>query len=237
MKTVQRFVFLTAIAVTTTGISLLNTSSAQADTVTGNISGTWDYASGLFSSGDVFTADYSYDDAAIVPYDLSDLEVRNVGFNVPLSSLKVTVGSSYSHIFDFSDPASSFGEFIFQDFALLPPLPPYSSKIAGIEAHDGFDKADSNYFSAYRAREQFGGIPYSFSNSVEANYGSVDPNTGVFTSQGFGSTRSDSDNVTFSPDLTATAVPEPSSLLGLMGLGVVGVLLKLRVASKNARLA
>ncbi len=233
MKIVQRFTFLTAIAVTTAGISLLNTSSAQADTVTGIISGTWDDdASGSFSLGDVFTAEYSYNDAAIMPYDLSDLEVRNVGFNVPLSSLKVTVGSSYSHIFDFSDPASSSGEFIFQDFALLPPLPPYSSKIAGIEAQD-----NSNRFSATRAREQYDGIPYSFFNSVEAGYGSVDPNTGVYTSQGFGSARSSSNNVTFSPDLTATAVPEPSSLLGLMGLGVVGVLLKLRVAAKNARLA
>lgn len=232
MKIVKRFVFLTAITTTTAGISLLNTSSAQAATVNGTISGTWDYASGSFRSGDAFTADYSYDDDAIVPYDLSDLEVRNVGFNVPLSSLKVTVGSSYSHIFDFSDLASSFGEFIFQDFALLPPFPPYSSKIAGIEANDG-----SNSFSAYRYRDQYDGIPFFFFNSVEMNYGSVDPNTGVYTNQGFGSTRSDSNNVTFSPDLTATAVPEPSSLPGLMGLGVVGVLLKLRVASKNARLA
>jgi hypothetical protein len=225
MKTVQRFSFVTAIAITTSGISILDTSLAQAAIVTGTISGTWDYASGSFNLGDIFTAEYSYDAAAVVPYDLSDLDpagdVRNVGFTVPLSGLKVTVGSFYSHIFDFSDPASSFGEFIFQDFALLPPTysPSFSSKTAGVEAYDGFGKADSNRFSAYRAREQYGGIPFSFlSHSVEAGYGSVDPTTGFYTSQGFGSTHSN--DVTFSPDLTATAVPTPALLPGLLGFGL-----------------
>lgn len=232
--------FLTAIAVTTAGISLLNTSSAQAAPVTGTITGTWDeYVSGSFSLGDVFTAEYSYDDAAIVPYDLSDLEVRDVGFNVPLSSLKVTVGSSYSHIFDFSDPASSSGEFGFQDFTILSRTndPSTNFKTAGLDASDGFDKADSNSFSAARRRAQHLEIPFSFPNSAQADYGSVDPNTGVYTSQGHGYTSSDSNDITFSPDPIATAVPEPSSLSGLMGLGAVGVLLRLRVAAKNARLA
>lgn len=231
MKTVQRFAFLTTIAITTAGISSLDASLAQAAIITGTVSGTLDYASGAFNQGDVFTAEYSYDDAAIVSYDLSELDLRNVGFDVPLSSLKVTVGLSYSHIFDFSDPASSFGQFLFQDFALLPPTysPSFSSKIAGVEAHDGFGTADSNRFSAYRSRDQFGGTP-SLSHSVEAGYGSVDANTGFFTSKGFGSARSDgltgSDDVIFRPDLTETAVstpellPTPALLTGLLGFSL-----------------
>ena len=243
MKTIQRLTFVVAIATTTAATSIFNTSLAQAAIVTGTITGTWDeYASGSFNLGDAFTAEFSYDDAAIIPYDLShidpsDLDVRNVGFNVPLSSLKVTVGSSYSHTFDFSDPSSSFGEFFFQDFALLPPtyIPSYSSKIVGANASDGFGKANSNNFSAARAREQVGENPFSvLSHSVQAQYGGVDPNTGLYTSRGFGSTHSN--GVTFSPDPTAAAVPTPALLPGLLSLGV-GVLRKRRAEAKNARLA
>jgi hypothetical protein len=242
MKTVQRFSFgiAFAIAANTAGISILNTSSVQAAIVTGTITGTWDYyVSGSFNLGDVFTAEYSYDDAAIVPYDLSNIDpsdpdVRNVGFNVPLSSLKVTVGSSYSHIFNFSDPSSSFSELVFQDFALLPPthIPSFSSKIVGVVAHDGFGKADFNRFSAARYRDQEDGIPYPLFHSVDAGYASVDPSTGIYTSRGYGSSRGYND-VTFSPDLTATAVPTPALLPGLMGLGI-GVLRKRR-AEANER--
>ena len=67
----------TWILAVSTALAVLGTAPfAQAAIVTGTISGTWNAsAQGDFNLGESFTANYSYDDTAVVPFDYSGSRV------------------------------------------------------------------------------------------------------------------------------------------------------------------
>ena len=199
-----------------TALAVLGTAPfAQAAIVTGTISGTWnDYASGDLNLNAPFTADYSYDDTAISPYNFSitDFDFSVTGFDVVLSSLKVTSGS-YEHTFNFT-PGVGSGTFYFEDFALTPPThTPYNHRFARVSASDTIGSKYSD-FHASRQPGQANGTPFLYEFAQASTY---DNSTGTSRYAYTGS------NVNFSPDPTAvTAVPTPALLPGLaaFGLGV-----------------
>ena len=195
-----------------TALAVLGTAPfAQAAIVTGTISGTWnDYASGDLNLNAPFTADYSYDDTAISPYNFSITDFSVTGFDVVLSSLKVTSGS-YDHTFDFT-PGVGGGGFRFRDFAQTPPTyTPYSGRFAEVVAWDSIG-SEYNEFGAYRTLGQNNGTPsldeYARTSTYNNSSNTYDRHAATYS------------NVNFSPD--PTAVPTPALLPGLaaFGLGV-----------------
>ena len=205
----------TWILAVSTALAVLGTAPfAQAAIVKGTINGTWnDYAEGALNLGDSFTATYSYDDTAVVPYDYSGTtgsDVSHTGFNVGLSSLRVISGS-YDHTFDFLTPGAGSGSFHFQDYALTPPHTPYSQRVAQVYATDTIG-SEYNSFHASRQPGQNNGIPFLYEFAEASTY---DNSTDTYDR--YAATYS---NVNFSPD--PTAVPTPALLPGLaaFGLGV-----------------
>lgn len=197
-------------AISTTLAVLGTAPFAQAAIVKGTITGTWnDYAQGDLNLGESFTADYSYDDTAIVPFNNSSTDYSDTGFNVGLSSLRVISGS-YDHTFDLTPGPLNAGSFYFRDYAkTAPTYTPYSYRLTGLYAAD--NGLEYNNFSAARQSSQYDGTPslYEFAQAytLDRYYG------GAY--KRYAHTYS---NVNFSP----TAVPTPALLPGLaaFGLGV-----------------
>jgi len=206
--------FAAVAAVLTVGT--LGSGSAQAMIVTGSVTGTWDGSFGQGANvnvGDTFTADYSYDDATLKPYNVSNPGYYQYSeYYGSLLSLIVNSGS-YSHTFDL---ANGYGFVSFADFAYDPSYVPYSYKTFSVQGYD-YTSPGFNFFDSYTQKVDDHGTPskyqsarlYTYDNQVE-NY----PN-GVYAFS----------NVKFTPDPTATAVPTPALLPGLIGLGI-GVLRK-----------
>ena len=200
-----------AISMAATLVSLVNATPADAGTVTGTVTGTWNnYAQGDFTLGDPFTATYSYDDTTISPYGYSQTDYSYSGFSAPLLSLLVSSGS-YSHQFDFS---TGSGYFNFQDYALTAPTyNSYSYKLAQVAASDT-SGSETNYFHAYRYPGQSNGTP--FLNEVAQAY-TYDSSTNTYSNYVYTTS-----NVNFTPDITAptTAIPTPALLPGMVAFGL-----------------
>lgn len=198
-------------------VGALGSAPAQAITINGSVTGTWDFSyvdGGIVNVGDTFTADYSYDDATLTFFDSSQPGVfQYFGYNVFLLSLIVNSGS-YSHTFDFSN---GYGQFTFIDADISTT---YDRKYKEFTVFGRDNTAPKlSEFSAVKQAGESGSEPFNYSS---AQFFSYDNNAGHYLVDA-----STFSNVQFTPDPTAVpaAVSEPSLLAGLIGLGV-GVLRK-----------
>ena len=200
-----------------TALAVLGTAPfAQAAIVKGTISGTWNTYN--INMGDSFTADYSYDDTAVVPFDYSYTDYRYAGFSAALSSLRVISGS-YDHTFNFTSGVGS-GTFTFKDRAYTAPTySPLGYREASVSAWDNI-RSETNQFSALQRAGQSNGTP--FSTKIASAY-ALDRNANAYSNYGqaYPSYGFPEPNVNFSPDPTVvTAVPTPALLPGLVAFGL-----------------
>lgn len=232
MKIVERFVFLSAIAVTTTGISLLNTSSAQAAVLFDN---------GASNLQAVFPSNQNSPDFSLEAGD-------DFKLNSAANITKVTWSGIY--LFDITPLIDNFSVRLFNIFDGAPDINPFATlngSLSRVDSGLDVDPDATLYDYALTPTSPFsiGAGNYLLSIVNTTATPGDDWAWAINNFEGSNYYRVNSgdawENVptelSFRVEGNATAVPEPSSLLGLMGLGVIGVLLKLWGAAKNARLA
>jgi hypothetical protein len=212
-KALSRSLAITAFA----AASALVVPSAHAAIVTGTISGTWGLGSYGFNPGDAFIATYSYDDATIVPFDFSTSDSKYVGYSTSLLSLVVETGS---FIQTFLPNARNYAsEIYFTDLEESS----YRRKYWKISASSYSDSSFAfiNNFSAYKLTGEGGDMPFEIVSVTSYQF-----NTDTLTIPYMGKTYSGDDiysYVTFNPDPTATTVPTPALLPGLVGMGIAAL--------------
>jgi hypothetical protein len=209
----QVSISIAAIAATLT-INILDSTTAQAAIISGQVTGTWQYdydGAGGFNVGDAFTAEYTYDSDNVTTYDYSDPTYwsRYLVSSVPLLSLVLNSGT-VSQIFDFNTVGSKYLQW--HDIQAQPTYyGQYGYKQTYLYAED-YSLPDYNYFNAYSLLGQYSdGSPWSGSYALAYSY---DTNTGTYSAYGY-----TYDRVTFSTS-SPTAVPTPALLPGLLGLGI-----------------
>jgi MYXO-CTERM domain-containing protein len=203
-------ILLAAITASTVSLGIIPALPAQAATINGTISGTWNfYASGNVNLNDPFTATYTYDDTQVVTQDLSNSGYTDIRHTVNLTSL-VLVAGSLSHTFDVSTP--NFAQLFWEELTYTAPYTPGTVKYLSLAAQDRTALGNPG-FSAQRQVNDYPG--YAFSIGLSAEAAGVDPIT-FERSQGL--TYSD---VIFNPEFpsTPTSVPTPALLPGLIVLG------------------
>jgi hypothetical protein len=227
-------------------IGAISPQSAQSAIVGGQVSGIWDYASedgvigpDRFNVGDAFTALYTYDDASIIA-DTRTTTIVMTGDSgssssifteyfrkVPLLSLVINSGS-ISQMFDLSTPSANLLSWYDSrsDGSGVPPSPPPGIRKSTNLFVNSAVFPNYNSFSASRDDFSINGTDFatmSYANvrlAVVSDLG--DPNN--FIPPTFVNTRDASANnfggngphVVFS----ATDVPTPALLPGLIGLGL-----------------
>jgi len=186
-------------------LAIFATMPVKAATVTGSVTGTWDSSSIVgINPNDSFTATYAYDTSNLLPYDNSAPDLKDVGYLISsLSSLQIK-SDTINYIIDL---ASGGGYVLFEDYAATSP----SYSPASFKAFTLFGSDPSYSFSAYHQVGLDNGIPFNL-KQVE-----LDTLMGSVVAQS---------NATFTTN-SATAVPTPALLPGLIGLGV-GMLHKRR---------
>jgi len=211
MSIVQKISAKVATFAAVLAVGALSSNVAQASIITGSVTGTWDSNFGQGANanvGDAFTANYSYDDAALTPFSGSAPgQYQASGYHGSLLSLMVNSGS-YNHNFDLPNGSSTVS---FENFTGLPGSFP-SFNYFNVSAFDYSAPGYNNFFTYTVVGENADGTPLNerfakLYTQEEENLGY--PN-GVYTYN----------NVKFTPDPTATAVPTPALLPGLIGMGV-----------------
>lgn len=212
----------------TISISAVFSTAAQAAIVGGQVTGVWQYdgdGAGGLSVGDAFTADYTYDSDSLTTTDYSDIYnySRYLISQVPLLSLVLNSGA-VSHAFDLSSSVTV--NYLYrQDIQQNPVDGQYSDKQDNIYVYN-FLAPGQNYFYAYnQVGQNSDGSPFGGSY---AQFFSYDSSTGTYPT--FGYTYGD---VAFSNSSSATPVPTPALLPGLVGLGL-GVLRKRKANQAQA---
>jgi hypothetical protein len=220
MRTVQRLAFLVAIATTTVSIGLLNSSAVQAAIVSGTVTGTWNIGQpGMgVNLGDSFSAAYSYDDTAIIPLDNSQPGLyQQSGFEIDLLSFQVTTGS-FSYTYDPNANLLTNYAKIFFSTLTRDPSGSWLYSAKSISLNTGYsDSSGSVFFSAYKSM----GLNYSGTPFVDDGVPFSITNAGLTTINSMGqyTTSVISQDTALNPDPTATPIPTPALLPGLLGLG------------------
>jgi hypothetical protein len=212
------------IAATVTIGAVCSTTTAQAATVTGSVSGIWEYDwVEWIPLGDAFTATYTYNTDDITRTDYSNWSgyTRYLQDSVPLLSL-VLSSDTFSHEFDFNTVHSiygytAYGYLQWWDYQYADSQ--YEAKGTQLYAAD-FSGALANSFSAYeRASKYWDGTPWS--DSYASAYSSHDSITGTYLKYPYtNSGATFSDPHTFPSPAT---VPTPALLPGLIGMGLGAV--------------
>jgi hypothetical protein len=205
-------VLVAVITASTVSLGIIPALPAQAATITGMISGTWNsYVEGNVKLNDPFMATYTYDDTQVVTQDLSNTDYTFIYRSVNLTSLKLVAGS-LSHIFDVSTP--NLARLYWTELAYYAPNIPGTSKFFSLVVQD-YTEPGQYRFSAER---QISDLPpeYTFPRDLTVNASRIDPITsessrGVTLYSG----------VTFNPEFPPTppSVPTPALLPGLIALG------------------
>ena len=209
MFSLKQFSLAVATLAATVTVSALCSTAAQAAIVGGRVSGTWQYdfdGAGGFNVGDTFTADYTYDDANVTTTDSSNsYNSRYLTSTVPLLSLILNSGS-VTQTFDLSTSISNYLYSL--DIQQNPIYGQYEEKQNRIYVLDS-SAPGQNYFTAQSSFGKYvGGSPFAnyYAQGGSYNFTTRTDVTGAYTYA----------PVTFS----ATAVPTPALLPGLIGLGV-----------------
>lgn len=199
----------------TVTIATLCSSTAQAAIVGGQVSGTWQYdfdGVGGFNVGDTFTADYTYDDANVTTNDYSNSYYsRYLYSTVPLLSLVLTSGN-VNQTFDVS---TGYGQLYWYDIQSNPIYGQYESKQTSIYAYNYLATRQNYFYTSNSIGKDYNGTPFTGSFAQAYSY---DNATYLYSSGAY----------TYAPvTFSATTVPTPALLPGLIGLGL-GVLRKRR---------
>jgi hypothetical protein len=219
-------------------IGAMSPKFAQAAIVSGQVSGIWTFQNdgpGGYQVGDPFTALYTYNDADLVTQitntnnvtsnsiitssgtsnSISSISVKSTSTSAVLLSLVVNSGivqQVFSFTPGFSFPSISWSESQFEEKLNDVVVNSSASKGTGILANTCCEANVGQYFQASKGFSQSNGIPYDYSSAVayaqDYTNGNDIPVYLLYAST--------DQPVTFS----ATDVPTPALLPGLIGLGL-----------------
>jgi hypothetical protein len=226
-----------AFVAATIAISTVQANASQAAIVGGRVTGTWTNnftQTGGLNIGDMFTANYTYDDSQVVttsrtPYGIPEFESQT-----NLLSLEVVSGGNIFHNFDFTSAIGTISSSTYH---------PYSGALYEYRRILAYNPSITKPAYTFDLNTSLSPVSYYGTRSLSENARAyfVVPNSpglqrGAFLSSFAGGVASsaygvESSNIKFSgaflPTPTSATVPTPALLPGLIGMGI-GLLRKRR---------